>query len=39
MFAQESFFESWTFIGIMALLLIGLLGVFFYLRNQKAEDD
>ncbi len=39
MFAQEAFYETWTFLGIMALLLIALIGVFFYLRNKQAEDD
>ncbi len=32
------FLQSWTFILIMLVLLIALIGVFFYLRNQPEED-
>jgi hypothetical protein len=32
------FFSSWTFIGIMALLLAGLIGLLMYLRKQGSED-
>lgn len=32
------FMQSWTFIILMLVLLIGLIGLFFYLRNQEAED-
>jgi hypothetical protein len=33
------FFESWTFMGIMAVLLVALIGVLLYLRNKRAEDE
>lgn len=32
------FFSSWTFMAIMAVLLIALIGLLFYLRNQREED-
>jgi hypothetical protein len=32
------FFSSWTFILLMVVLLVGLVGVLFYLRNQRPED-
>jgi hypothetical protein len=32
------FFTSWWFIGIMAVLLIALIGLFFFLRNKQSED-
>lgn len=32
------FLQSWTFIILMLVLLIGLIGLFFYLRNQEQED-
>jgi len=39
LFAQDdSFFSSWTFIIIMAVLAAGLFGLLYYLRN-KQEDE
>jgi hypothetical protein len=32
------FMQSWTFIILMLVILIGLIGLFFYLRNQEQED-
>lgn len=32
------FFESWYFIGLMAVLLIGLIGVLMFLRNKKEDE-
>jgi cytochrome c biogenesis protein ResB len=32
------FFSSWYFMGIMAALLIGLIGLLLYLRKQGSED-
>jgi hypothetical protein len=32
------FFSSWAFMILMAVLLIGLIGLLLYLRNQKPED-
>lgn len=32
------FFQSWTFIGLMALALVGLIGLLLYLRKQGSED-
>jgi LPXTG-motif cell wall-anchored protein len=32
------FMQSWYFIGIMAVLLIALIGLFFFLRNRQSED-
>jgi LPXTG-motif cell wall-anchored protein len=32
------FMQSWTFIGIMAVLLLALIGLFFFLRNRQSED-
>jgi hypothetical protein len=31
------FFTSWTFIGIMAVLCIALIGVYMFLRNQRPD--
>jgi len=36
---QEPFYMQYWFMGLMAVLLIALIIVFFYLRNQRAEDD
>jgi hypothetical protein len=36
---QGSFFESWTWIIICIVVLIALLGLFFYLRSQREEED
>jgi hypothetical protein len=33
-----SFFESWTFMILMAIILIALIGLLLYLRNQRPED-
>jgi len=33
------FLTSWTFIIIMIVLLLVLLGVFFYLRKQPEDED
>ncbi len=35
---MSDFFQSWTFIGLMALLLVGLIGLLLYLRKQGSED-
>lgn len=32
------FLQSWTFMGIMAVLLIVLIGVLLFLRNRRPED-
>jgi hypothetical protein len=32
------FFSSWTFIGIMAFLLIALLGLFIFMRMRPPSD-
>jgi LPXTG-motif cell wall-anchored protein len=32
------FVTSWTFMIIMAVLLIALIGLFFFLRNRQSED-
>jgi hypothetical protein len=32
------FFSSWTFMIIMAVLLIALIGVLLFLRNRRPED-
>jgi LPXTG-motif cell wall-anchored protein len=32
------FFESWTFMILMAVLLIGLIGVLMFLRNKKEDE-
>jgi hypothetical protein len=37
--AQEPFYMQYWFMGLMAVLLIALIIVFFYLRNQREEDD
>ena len=33
------FFQSWTFIGIMAVLLVALIGLFIYLRSKGTGDE
>jgi LPXTG-motif cell wall-anchored protein len=33
------FMQEWWFMGLMIVLLLGLLGVFFYLRKQGSEDE
>jgi hypothetical protein len=32
------FLQSWTFIILMIVVLVGLICLFFYLRNQREED-
>jgi hypothetical protein len=32
------FINSWPFIILMVVVLVGLIGLFFYLRNQSEED-
>ena len=32
------FMQSWTFMILMIVILVGLIGVFLYLRNQGRED-
>ena len=32
------FMQSWLFMGIMLLLLIGLIGVFIMQRNKRDDD-
>jgi hypothetical protein len=32
------FMQSWTFIILMIVILIALIGLFLYLRNQGEED-
>jgi hypothetical protein len=32
------FMQSWTFIILMLVILIALIGLFLYLRNQGEED-
>jgi len=31
------FFTSWTFIGIMAVVLVALIGLLLFLRNQRPD--
>jgi hypothetical protein len=31
------FFTSWTFIGIMAVILVALVGLLLFLRNQRPD--
>jgi hypothetical protein len=31
------FFQSWTFIGIMAVILVALIGLLLFLRNQRPD--
>lgn len=33
-----NFMYTWTFMILMIILLIVLIGVLFYLRNQREED-
>lgn len=35
---MPEFMQSWTFMIIMAVLLIVLVGLLFYLRNQREEE-
>ena len=35
---DTEFFTSWGFMGIMALLLVVLIGVLLFLRNKRPED-
>jgi hypothetical protein len=30
--------QEWWFMGLMVVALIALVGLFFYLRNQRDED-
>jgi hypothetical protein len=32
------FLQSWTFMGIMAVLLVVLIGVLLFLRNKRPEE-
>jgi hypothetical protein len=32
------FLQSWTFMGIMAVLLVVLIGVLLFLRSKRPED-
>jgi LPXTG-motif cell wall-anchored protein len=32
------FMQSWPFLIVMALLLVALIGLFFFLRNRQSED-
>lgn len=32
------FFESWTFMILMAVLLLGLIGVLLFLRSKRPEE-
>jgi hypothetical protein len=32
------FYQEWWFMGLMAVILVGLIGLLFYLRNQRSED-
>jgi hypothetical protein len=36
---MEPWYQSWTFLILMFVLLLALIGLFFYLRNQRPEDD
>jgi LPXTG-motif cell wall-anchored protein len=36
--AVWDFVQSYTFMGICAVLLLALIGVFFYVRKQQSED-
>ncbi len=33
-----SIFQEWWFMALMAVVLIALIGLFLYLRNQRPED-
>jgi hypothetical protein len=32
------FMQSWTFMILMIVVLVGLIGLFLYLRNQRPEE-
>lgn len=32
------FVNSWAFMGLMGLLLVGLIGVLLFLRNKKDDE-
>jgi hypothetical protein len=32
------FMQSWTFMILMIVILVGLIGLFLYLRNQRPEE-
>jgi ABC-type Mn2+/Zn2+ transport system permease subunit len=32
------FMQSWTFMILMIVILVGLIGLFLYLRNQRGEE-
>jgi LPXTG-motif cell wall-anchored protein len=32
------FFQSWTWMIIMAVLLVALIGLFFYMRSKQGEE-
>ncbi len=32
------FMQSWTFMGLMIVILVGLIFLFVYLRNQQDEE-
>ncbi len=33
------FMQSWWFMGLMALLLVVLIGVLLYIRNKPQDDE
>jgi hypothetical protein len=33
------FMDSWLFMGAMLVLAIALIGVFFYIRNKRSDED
>jgi hypothetical protein len=35
---MDGFFQSWTFMILMFVILVALIGLLFYLRNQRPED-
>ena len=35
---QGPFYQEWWFMGLMIVFLVGLVGLFLYLRNQREED-
>jgi hypothetical protein len=33
------FMMEWWFLGLMAVILVGLIGLLLFLRNQRPTDD
>jgi hypothetical protein len=35
---MPEFMQEWWFLGLMAVILIALVGLFLFLRNKRPED-